>query len=133
MKKNVSGIFGLLVAVFVITAIADPQFSLRVQHAKHGEVVESVRCDEYRGRLCYHNGRNRFIHWLGGWAGCGGAFFFHENSGPRSDCGDWVNLAHVGFDWIDSRLANHQGEASTFRGDFVWTVDLSKLKPVVDR
>ena len=26
MKKNVFGIFGLLVAVFVITAIADPNF-----------------------------------------------------------------------------------------------------------
>ena len=132
MKKNVFGIFGLLVTVFVITAIADPNFLSAYN------MQNTVKWSSLYGVMSIGVA---FVIITGGIDLSIGSVvglvavvlsFFHENSGPRSDCGHWVNFTHVGFDWIDSRLANHQGEASALCGNSVWSFDLPKLKPVVD-
>ena len=111
MKKNVFGIFGLLVTVFVITAIADPNFLSAYN------MQNTVKWSSLYGVMSIGVA---FVIITGGIDLSIGSVvglvavvlsFFTKIQGLDPIVAIGLNFTHVGCDWIDSRLANHQGEA----------------------
>jgi ribose transport system permease protein len=109
MKKNVFGIFGLLVTVFVITAIADPNFlsAYNMQNTAKWSSLYGVMSIGV-AFVIITGGIDLSIGSVVGLVAVV-LSFFHKNPGSRSNCSDWVNFTYVGFDWVDSRFANYQG------------------------
>jgi ribose/xylose/arabinose/galactoside ABC-type transport system permease subunit len=126
MKKNVFGIFGLLVAVFVITAIADPNFlsAYNMQNtikwsSLYGVMSIGVAFVIITGGIDLS---------IGSVVGLVAVVlsFFTKIQGLDPNCGYWAHFTHVCGDWTDSRITNHQSKVATFRCHPLWSFDLSE-------